>query len=312
MDLLNTMSTFKADDEKENSLSTKTPQCIKELPEADPQAGDLTQEQTKQAKKDLCTNQFLLMEYPRRTKFRKDPVLPGQTYALISFIPSKAAKPDPEGCYGVLKVRGTFPTVNEADKWAENLIRNYDSYSDIDFVFVGNDFPLMVDNTMFCSATREIDIRKKIEDTVKESIKSKKEEEKRQMEEVQERQQKLLNNQEEKVDIEDIDFYTQLRVKKANAQHMMDECKRRITECQAVIDTTNSQIDDLDTRYPDYKQEFIAKYKHALEAIGSDASQNPLIKYMEEKESLDVITEETNEVTTSQTSPCDDEKELAQ
>lgn len=307
MDLLNTMSTFKADDEKQNAIANKAPQCMQELKEADPQATELTLEQTKQAKKELCNNQFLMMEYPRRVKFRKDPDLPGQSFGLISFIPSKGATADSEGCYGVLKVRGTFPNVKEADKWAENLIRNYDSYSDIDFVYVGTDFPLMVDNTMFCSTTREIDIRKKIEETVKESIKTKKEEEKRQMEEVQERQQKLLNNEEEKVDDEDIDFYTQLRVKKANAQHMMDECKKRITECQAVIDTTDNQINQLDAKYPDYKAEFIAKYKHALDAIGSDAAQNPLIKYMEEKPTLATVSEETGS-----NQPEEDEKELAQ
>jgi hypothetical protein len=299
MDQLNTtVNTFRADVEHENQVSNKPPQCITELPEANPQEPEMTVEQAKKAMKDMAHHQFLMMEYPRRTKFRVDPTLPGQIYGLISFIPSKQAKPDADGCFGVLKLRGTFPTVNEADRWAENILRNYDSYSDIDYCYVGKDFPLMVDNTAFCSTTREIDIRKKVEETVKEAIKQKKEEEKKEMEEIQERQQRLLNNKDEKVDIEDIEFYTQLRVKKANAQYMMEECRKRISECEDVIKRTDGQIGDLDEKFPDYKNEFMSKYRHALDSIGSDASQNPLIKYMEQDEhesKLPTVVEEEKE-----------------
>jgi hypothetical protein len=301
MEVLNTMSTFKADEEIENANKvTSDVSCIGDLKKlSDPSSPNLTEEETKQVKREICNNQFLLMQYPRRSKFRVDPELPGQNYALVSFIPAKDAKPDSEGCFGVVKVRGTFSTVADAEKWAENIIRHYDSYSDIDFVRVGHDFPLMIDNSIFVATTREIDVRKKVEETVKEGIRKKKEEDKRAMEEIQERQERLLNNKEEKTDIEDLDFYTQLRVKKANAQHMMDECKKRIGECQDVIDATNKQIYDLDEKFPDYKTEFMSKYRHALESIGSDAKQNPLIQYMEVDESkeskLNPIKEETDE-----------------
>lgn len=314
MEVLNTMSSFKADEEHENTTKiTKDLTCIAELKQvSDPSSPNLTEEETKQVKKEICNNQFLLMQYPRRSKFRVDPDLPGQNYALISFIPSKDAKPDAEGCFGVVKVRGTFPTVAEAEKWAENIIRHYDSYSDIDFVRVGHDFPIMIDNTMFVSSTREIDVRRKVEETVKEGIKKKKEEDKKAMEEIQERQERLLNNNEEKTDIEDLDFYTQLRVKKANALHMMDECKKRIGECDGVIEATNKQISELDEKFPSYKEEFMAKYRHALEAIGSDAKQNPLIRYMEEDANTTLsITNEISEAKTLTPIEEREEKELA-
>jgi hypothetical protein len=316
MEVLNNMSTFRADEEFENSNKlTQDVSCIADLKKmCDPSSPNLTEEETKQVKREICNNQFLLMQYPRRSKFRVDPDLPGQNYALISFIPSKDAKPDAEGCFGVVKVRGTFSTVADAEKWAENIIRHYDSYSDIDFVRVGHDFPMMIDNSIFVSSTREIDVRKKVEETVKEGIKKKKEEDKKAMEEIQERQERLLNNKEEKTDIEDLDYYTQLRVKKANAQHMMDECRKRIGECQDVIEATNNQIHDLDTKFPSYKEEFVAKYRHALESIGSDAKQNPLIKYMEEDSKEDnnvTTTEATENVQTSNSSEVVEEKELA-
>jgi hypothetical protein len=285
MDANHDLSTFKADEEKHNQLSNKIPQCIKDLPSPDNQRESLTIEQTQLAMQELNMKEFLKLDFPKKTKFRVDPTIPGQTYGLVSFIPAKNARPDQEGCFGVLKLRGNFPSVGEADRWSENILRNYDSYSEIDFVYVGRDFPIMVDNTQYCSTTREVDIRKKIDETVKESIKKKKEEEKKELEEIQERQQKLLNkNKEENKEetYEDLDYYTQLRVKKANAQMMIEQCHARLQECNNAISETDNEIGELDVKYPEYKEEFLAKYKHALAAIGTDAAQNPLIKYMED------------------------------
>jgi len=170
---------FKADEEVKNSTSTIIPECIQSLPQSQPSSPDLTNEETSKALKSLLQKDYIQLDFPKRTKFRVDPHLPGQSFALISFIPSRNARPDSQGCFGVLKVRGTFPNMNEAERWAENLVRGYDSYSEIDITYVGKDFPIMADNSMYCESTREIDVRKKIEDTVKENIKQKKEEEKK-------------------------------------------------------------------------------------------------------------------------------------
>jgi len=193
MDQFTSLSNFKADEEVQNQVSITIPNCIKELPKEHNDREALTNEETKEAMNELLNKEFIKLKYHKDVKHRVDPVLPGQVLGLISFIPSKNASPDSQGCFGVLKLRGTFASINEADRWAENILRNYDSYSDIDYAFVGRDFPIMVDNTSYCSTTREIDIRKKIDDTVKENIRKKKEEERREIEEIQERQQKLLN-----------------------------------------------------------------------------------------------------------------------
>jgi len=164
----------------------------------------------------------------------------------------------------------------------------------------------MADNSMYCEATREIDVRKKIEDTVKENIKQKKEDEKKEIEEIQERQNRLLNEHKESKQEEehvDLDYYTQLRVKKANAQYMLDECTKRIKECNEVIDKTQEQITNVDIQHPDYKDEFLQKYKNALDAIGANAVKNPLIQYMSDGNVLPSIKEEDEQLDRSKPYP---------
>jgi len=296
----NDLTNFKADEERKNQGTSLVPTCIQLLPQGEPNAKELTVDESVRAMETLCNKNFTQLDFPKRTKFRVDPHLPGQSFGLISFIPSKHAKPDPQGCFGVLKLRGTFPTMSEADRWAENIVRNYDSYADIDFVYVGKDFPLMIDNTIYTETTREIDIRKKMEETVKEHLKSKKEEEKKEIDEIQERQNRLLNEHKQnegmiEPDI-DLDYYTQLRVKKANAQHMLDECKKRMNECNEVIEKTQQQIDEVDEKHPDFKQEYFQKYKNALQSIGADAANNPLIKYMDDSSSSSLSSIPEDEV----------------
>jgi hypothetical protein len=282
----NDLGNFKVDEERRNDGTSVVPNCIRELPQADHSRVPLTEEEMKQATSALLRKDYVKLEFPRKTKFRVDPALPGQTFGLISFIPAKGASPDKQGCFGVLKTRGTFPTLNEAERWAENIVRNYDSYAEIDITMVGRDFPLMVDNSIYCETTREIDIRKKVEETVKEHLKSKKEEERKEIEEIQDRQDRLLNEHKEQTSEPtiDIEWYTQLRVKKANAQHMLEECEKRMRECNEVISRTQQQIDEIDAQQPEFKDEFLQKYKNALNAIGADASKNPLIKYMQPSE----------------------------
>jgi hypothetical protein len=224
------------------------------------------------------------MDYPRRMKFRIDPSIPGQQVGLISFIPSKGAIPDNDGCFGLLKLRGNFNTEQDADAMSEHLVRNVDTYTPIDMVYIGKEFPLFLDNSIYVKETREIDVRKKIEDSKKDHLKAKKEEEQKEIAEIEERQKKLLNhnNEEEKEEkgYDDLEFYTQLRVKKANALAMIDECKRKIEEAQAVIDKTDKDIEELDEKDPSFKEQYLAKYTNALKAVGADVNMNPLVQYM--------------------------------
>jgi len=276
--------TFKADEEKINVEHTqKVPQCMIDMPTPESQRQSLTAEQTQSAKSQLVNKNFVSLDYPKTIKFRVDPRLPSQGIGLVSFIPSKNAIPDQDGCFGVLKLRGNFPTVEEADNWSENLIRNYDSFAEIDLVYVGKDFPLMVDNTIYTPTTREIDVRKKVDEVTKSHLKAKQEEERKEMKEIQERQQKLMNpnNTEEKEQaLDDLDYYIQLKVKKANADMVIDEADKKKEEARVVSEKTSSEIEKLDSKFPDYQNEYMERYQNALASVGADATKNPLINYM--------------------------------
>ena len=117
----------------------------------------------------------------------------------------------------------------------------------------------------------------------KSALKAKREQEEREIKEIQERQQKLLNpnHEEEKENsLDDLDYYVQLRVKKANAQMLIDEANKKITEAQEVINKTEVELSEMDVNHPDYKEEFMGRYQNALKSVGADASKNPLIQYM--------------------------------
>jgi hypothetical protein len=277
-------STFKADEEiKNQQLANKAPDCMIERPNLDSSRQSLNDSQLQAAKTDLIDKSFTSLQYPRTLKFRVDPRIPAQAIGLLSFLPSRNAIPDKDGCFGVLKLRGNFPTQEDAENWSENLIRNYDSFSEIDLVHVGRDFPLMVDNTMYNSSTREIDIRKKVDDVTKSALRAKKEQEEKEIKEIEQRQQKLLNpsTEQEKDDTyTDIDFYIQLKVKKANAEMLIDEAAKKTKEAQAVIDKTVVELDEIEKTHPEYRQEYMARYENAVKSVGADITKNPLIEYM--------------------------------
>lgn len=275
--------TWKADEEKENTrLATKAPECMTELQKENPGRQPLTETEWKEAEKELIQKNYVSLQFPRTTRLHTDPMINGQTIGLISFIPSKNAVPDNDGCYGVLKLRGNFDSVKNADVWAENLIRNHDSYAVIDYGFVGKPFPLMKNNEMYVAATREIDVRRKVDDVVKDDLRKKRENEKREMEEVQERHKQLLKSVEEEKEskFDDLDFYVQLRTKKAHLKFSKDEMLRKINDIDPLVDNVTKEIEKLDEQFPEYKEQFMSRYQEALTASGIKAEDNPLIKYM--------------------------------
>ena len=272
------------DTEKKNVDSTNVvPNVIKQLPALDPDAPSLTAEQLKVAKADLVKKDFIKLDYPKKMKFGIDPQIPTQRFALFSFIPSKGASPDHQGCYGALKLRGNFTSEMEADKWCDKLIRDHDSYSDIDMTYVGMYVPLMNNNELYTRTTREIDIKKTVDDTVKSAANEKRLKEEQDLKELHERQNKLLNTsteEQKEKSYTDLEYYIELRVKKASALATVDDCQKREKEAKAVADATDPEIQKLDEQFPEYKEQYLEKYKNALQAVGADITKNPIINFM--------------------------------
>lgn len=261
----------------EHPATKGAPECIKSLP-VDPVRDNLTAEQLESAQELKNTN-FMKLEFPRSRKVRVDPELNHQRFALISFIPSKNATPDEDGCFGVAKVRGVFANIEEADEWANNLIRNYDSYAEIDFVPVGREFPVMADNMVYVRETREVDVRKILDKTTKEYLDKKREQEKQQIEEIKQRQKELQELPKEE-DKDSIDYYIKLRVKRATSLMRKDEARAVMNQCAQVIDATGVELNEVEEKHPEYAKEYLEQYEKALKDTGIKVQDNPLIKYM--------------------------------
>lgn len=280
-------SNFKSlQDSEPERRATSPPRCMRELEKhVDTQRQTLSEEQGDQATEDLVDKNYMQLTYPKTMKLQVDPPLNGQTYALYSFIPSKDAKPDLQGCFGVLKIRGCFPTESEADHWSEHLIRGYDSFAKIDECWVGRPVPLMVNNEIYRSSTREIDIRRKVDEVQREELKTRRDEEKREQEDIQRRHRELMRdvNEDRKETPDDLELYVQLRVKYAHAKFTKDELVKRLTDYDGNIARVEKEIKDLDKKDPKFKEQYMARYVQALEASGIPLHSAPLIKYMNQE-----------------------------
>jgi len=282
-EVLDNSNNFNTAGERANQVSTEPLQVLKDLPQPDPSRGILTAEQTAAASKALVDTNYIY-KYPAATTFSIDPSVPQQRLGLISFIPAKGAVPDKQGAYGVIKIRGNYSTVNEATAQAERLIREIDSLSEIDIAFVGRWYPLLADNSLYTAATQEVDIRTTVvNETVKDNFLEKRKKEEKEIREVEKRAERLrdaTHTHEKDNTLEKIELYTSLRVKRANALQALDEYKSRIEQTQIVLESVEKEISSMDSEFPDYKDEYIERYKAGLNAIGAEIAQNPLMKYL--------------------------------
>lgn len=244
-------------------------------------APHLNDEQTEKAMKDLFNPTFANFDFPRLMRQRIDPPLAQQNFCVFTFTPSIGAQPDKDGCFGALRIRGNFPSVQDAEEWSENLVRNHDSFHENMVGFVGRDFPLTADSK-YCTKTKEVDIRMKLDNVSRDNIKQQREAEKREMEEIQERQKQLLADTTEAKEIsyDDLEYYTSLRVKRANVRILQEECEKKLKECGKILKKTNDELFQLDEKFPEYQKQYEEKYKNALDAIGGQTENNKMIEYM--------------------------------
>lgn len=241
--------------------------------------GTLTEEDVKNAMKELNNKEFTT-KFPRFEKFYADPVLPNQTYGLVSFVPAKGATPDSDGVYGMLKVRGTFATEDEAMLRAETLVRNVDSYHSIYNVFVGRPFPLSA-SKKYITDTTEIDIKKKVVDSTSAEVRKKRDEEKKVMQDIEEREKELLADVEKKED-DPYDLYTELMVKKAQLSWTYHETLKKMEDMKKNIIKSREQLKTMYEENADYHEQYMGKYMAARKKAGLPDDDNSFIKYMAE------------------------------
>lgn len=292
----------------------KVPKCILELPSANAARFPLTDEEVVVAKKDLIDINFIMSKYGRERKFRIDSTVVGQNIGVVTFKPSKGAKPDKRGCFGVIKVRGNYPNTSEADKRCDVLLTE-DENCDIDMPLVGKEFPLMINNELYTYSVRDVDTKQIITDTTTSLIREKEEKDEKEKKAMLDKQKQLLDgtNEDEKENtLTDYALYEQLRTKKANNLYVIEKCKNNLVKCQENIENTLKEIKEIDGKFPSYKNDYIKNYIDEIKQVGIDPKQMEIIKYMFSDDLSQEIKEEINPTKinlTSSTEPENIEKE---
>ncbi len=254
------------------------PQVMKELPEQDSKRKKLKEDEYKLLASGIKTN---ITKNLKSVKSNKDPAFPEQKYCCFSFLPSSGATPDKDGTFGALKIRGAYSNEESADEHIEKLIRNTDSNSECIITYVGRWFPLTVESSYF-EETKDIDIQKKITKSEKEAYEMQKQKEEKERRDIESRQAELLEESKssEKYKSGNIDHYTTQRTKLAQLLSVRIEIEKKKSDIIKSISTTIEELKNEDKAHPEFKDQFMEKYKNGLKSAGIQAKDNLMIKFM--------------------------------
>lgn len=235
-------------------------------------------------------------EFRKIDRRLKDPPIPGQRYAIFSWVPSKNAVPDEDGVYGMIKIRGTFQELDDADKRAEFLVRNTDSMHSILTGYVGTPMPLISvleqDDHInkYGAKLNEIKLSEKVDDVYDNSVVQKREQEKQSMREMTAREEELRRDvAREPTDKRDIDTYIEQRMKRSQLIVTLTEGHKRLRDIGDILRKTQVLIDDMDAEHPDFRKEYSATYRKAREMSGVPADDQTYIQHMDTDYDLDLL-----------------------
>jgi len=222
------------------------------------------------------------IKFTQVDRYYADPIQMNQKVALFSFIPSKEAKPDKDGIYGMAKIRGIYGTEEEANERAEYLIKNIDSYHEIYHTFVGRPFPITTSDN-FSFEIKNVDIRKKTTDVICEDILDKKRKEKKEMNEIAEKEKKLLEESKRAINNEPMDIFEEYiteNVKRAQLIWTYQETKKKMEQMKDSFKSATLRIQELDGQDSDFKIKYKDKYMQARRDSGIPDNNDSFIKYL--------------------------------
>lgn len=241
----------------------------------------LTNEELDNALNVLNRPEFV-QKFPAVERKYADPTLSLQKIGLISFVPSKTAKPDADGIYGFIKLRGNYATEEEANERAEEIIREVDSYHPIYHAYVGRPFPVTLSSN-FSKTVNRVDIKRSMESSISSRVKELREKDQKDIEEVQSKEKRLLEDvAKEKEDPDD--HYTVLRVKKAQLSWTYQENTKKLQDIKEIIKKTSAEIEEMEKDNPQFRDTYFNKYMEARKAAGMDDKtvQENFMKFMVE------------------------------
>jgi hypothetical protein len=212
----------------------------------------------------------------RETKLH-DPEI-DQKICLVSFSPAQGATPNEDGFYGMMKVRGSYKNIEDAEERSEYLIKNYDSYNPIFHAEVGKPFPI-TNLTKFAEKVRDHSLDEKtqaIYDQVKAQTKKENDDKKNTMQERQElmdKQIKIANSDDKDLSPEDLkskylEKYISYRLVYASNLERYVKFMTAAQELTANIIASGQNIkklDDSSSYYREnYKNQLFETYKDAM------------------------------------------------
>jgi hypothetical protein len=223
-----------------------------------------------------------LVDFPKVEKYWVDPSYRNQNLCLLSFVPSKGASPDEDGIFGMFKVRGVFVDEKEAMDRAEYLVRDVDSYNLLFMGEVGRALPITVDNEKYAAETSTIDIREKAIAVIDSQMRCKKRDEERGLQEQKERERELIEASTSAPDSETslLEQYTTLRTTKANLCHNMVSALGKIRAFRSSLDRALEKITAMEQSHPEFRGEYMTKYRKSCADVGISEDHNPLMKYL--------------------------------
>ena len=231
----------------------------------------LTGKALNDAFEDLCINR---VSYATCDRKYNDPEINGQTYALYSFIPSKGVQPDSDGFYGFIKIRGVFGRIQEAEEKAKDLIQ-YFSANQIFICQVGKPSPVEKE---LKNKENVLDIdHPKREEKFSELITDQTLKEKREIEEILQKEEDL------KADVakgpgdkSPLQKYIELVQKRATCSYLYTQHKQKLAETKETVLRARAQIADMDSEYPDLKDEYMDHYLQKIKDSGIDKATDDM------------------------------------
>ena len=264
---INTSLTAPSDRDKKAGYSLKST--------ADP----LNEKELDTAFKELNVNESLETVYRKIERTYADPKISDQKVGLISFTPSNGAKPDKDGIYGMVKIRGNYHTEEEANERAEQLIRNTDSYHKIFHTFVGRPFPL-VEGSDYSEEINRVDLRRKTNEITSAHVKKERDYEKKEFDELKERERALIEDVNKKP--EPFETYIEAQVKKANLTHFFMETKEKMERMKKTILECRDIIKEGEEENPKFRDEYKEAYFKKREEVGIPRDENDFSKFLGE------------------------------
>ena len=214
----------------------------------------LTDEQTNMAKEELVT----VIKAPSLNRRYIDPPINSQTFGLVSFIPAKDAVANEKGCFGYVKLRGNFATMEDCESTIDNIIRYVDSTNHIHVCKVGMPIPLVTSG--FAETVTQVDVKADIEKDMSHNVRKKAMEERKEMKEIEEREEALKKDV---VAPDPQEEYNAKRTKLAVLRWTLQEHYKKIEEIKKLRDKCISELIVESAENPDWEANHLERYMEA-------------------------------------------------